>query len=53
MNIIALNEQNKALLRETLQKRSTSGFRDIEDKVDSIIADVRENGDKAVWPLWI
>ncbi len=49
MNIIALNEQNKALLRETLKKRSTSGFRDIEDKVDSIIADVRENGDAALF----
>ncbi len=49
MNIISLNEENKNVLRETLAKRSTSGFKDIEDKVAAIIANVRENGDKALF----
>lgn len=49
MNIISLNEENKNVLRETLAKRSTSGFMDIEDKVAAIIANVRENGDKALF----
>ncbi|MCR5209181.1 MAG: histidinol dehydrogenase [Lachnospiraceae bacterium] len=49
MNIITLNEENKNVLRETLARRSTSGFKDIEDKVAAIIANVRENGDKALF----
>ena len=49
MKIIELNEQNKKELEETLQKRSTSGFKDIEDKVSGIISEVRERGDAALF----
>lgn len=49
MKIIELNEKNKKELEETLQKRSTSGFKDIEDKVSGIISEVRERGDAALF----
>ena len=49
MKIIELNEKNKKELEETLKKRSTSGFKDIEEKVEGIIKEVRERGDAALF----
>ncbi len=49
MQIIELNEANKAELKKTLEKRSTNHFADIEEKVNDIITNVRENGDAALF----
>ncbi len=49
MQIIELNEANKAELKKTLEKRSTNHFADIEEKVNDIITNVREKGDAALF----
>ncbi|MBR3104092.1 MAG: histidinol dehydrogenase [Lachnospiraceae bacterium] len=49
MQIIELNEANKAELKKTLEKRSTNHFADIEARVNDIIANVRENKDAALF----
>ena len=49
MQIIELNEANKAELKKTLEKRSTNHFADIEARVNDIIANVREKKDAALF----
>lgn len=49
MKITILNEENQNALKETLAKRSTNSFGDIEKKVADIINNVRENGDQALF----
>ena len=49
MRIIELNEENKELFKKVLESRSSGRFPEIEKTVDEIIANVRENGDKALF----
>ncbi|WP_026508651.1 histidinol dehydrogenase [Butyrivibrio sp. MC2013] len=49
MKIIELNNESKNELLDILQKRSTQGFAEYEEKVDAIIADVRQRGDEALF----
>ncbi|MCR5120456.1 MAG: histidinol dehydrogenase [Lachnospiraceae bacterium] len=49
MNIIKLNAENGRELKETLKKRQTNSFPEIEKKVADIIANVIEKGDEALF----
>ena len=49
MRIIELNDENKNELQETLSKRSTGSFPDVEKTVSEIITRVREEGDNALF----
>ncbi len=49
MRIIELNEENKELFKKVLESRSSGRFPEIEKTVDEIVANVRENGDKALF----
>ena len=49
MNIIKLNAENGRELKETLKKRQTNSFPEIEKKVADIIANVVEKGDEALF----
>ena len=49
MRIIELNEENKELFKKVLERRSSGRFPEIEKTVDEIVANVRENGDKALF----
>ncbi len=49
MRIIELNEANKNELQETLGKRSTGSFPEVEKTVNEIISRVREEGDNALF----
>ena len=49
MNIIKLNAKNGRELKETLKKRQTNSFPEIEKKVADIIANVVERGDEALF----
>lgn len=48
MRVIELNNDTKKEVLDTLQKRSFGGDEEIQEIVDNIIADVRENGDEAL-----
>lgn len=49
MKIVELNDSSKRELTETLSKRNTNSFGDIEKTVSDIISNVKANGDKAVF----
>ncbi len=49
MRIVALTEESKKNILEDLLKRSPSNYDTYQDTVNEILADVRENGDKAVF----
>ena len=49
MKIIALTKESKEELLDTLAMRSTNAFSEQQAKVDAIVADVRKNGDAAVF----
>ncbi len=49
MRIIELNEANQAELKETLKKRGTDRFPEIEEKVAAIIERVKKEGDAALF----
>lgn len=49
MRIISLSAESKNALKETLAKRSTNNFEDIEKIVRDIIENVKANGDKAIF----
>ena len=49
MTITELTKENRESLKETLKKRSTNSFGDIEEKVSDIIQNVREKGDQALF----
>lgn len=49
MRIIELNEENKEFFKKVLESRSSGRFPEIEKTVDEIVANVRENGDKALF----
>ncbi|MBR6257413.1 MAG: histidinol dehydrogenase [Lachnospiraceae bacterium] len=49
MRIIELNDENKNELQETLSKRSTGSFPEVEKTVSEIITRVREEGDNALF----
>lgn len=49
MKIVELNDSSKRELTETLSKRNTNSFGDIEKTVSDIISNVKTNGDKAVF----
>lgn len=48
MRIVTLNDDSKNELKKVLSARSTTGFADIEKKVNDIIENVKTNGDKAL-----
>lgn len=49
MRITELNETATSALLEQLKKRSPGSYPEIEQRVSGILADVRENGDKALF----
>lgn len=49
MRIITLNKESKQELKDALASRSTGKMVDLEKKVQDIIDDIKENGDKAVF----
>lgn len=49
MRIIKLTEQSKKNILEDLLKRSPNNYDEYQEKVNEILADVRKNGDKAVF----
>ena len=49
IKILELNKENKNNILENLLKRSPSSYREHESTVREIIANVRENGDKAIF----
>lgn len=49
MRIIKLSRESEKELKETLAKRSTNHFEDIEKKVFDIIENVKQNGDNALF----
>lgn len=49
MRIVALTEESKKNILEDLLKRSPNHYDKYQDTVNEILADVRENGDKAVF----
>lgn len=49
MRITELNETATSALLEQLKKRSPGNYPEIEQRVSGILADVRENGDKALF----
>lgn len=48
MRIVTLNAESKNELKKVLAARSTTGFVEIEKKVNDIIENVKTNGDKAL-----
>ena len=49
MRIITLNKESKQELKDALASRNTGKMVDLEKKVQDIIDDIKENGDKAVF----
>ncbi|MGN0325111.1 MAG: histidinol dehydrogenase [Lachnospiraceae bacterium] len=49
MRIECLNQENKAALKETLQKRSTNHFEEYEKTVRDILEDVKQRKDAALF----
>ena len=49
MRIVDLNENTKKDLLGELLKRNPGQYKEYEDSVAKIIADVRDNGDKALF----
>ncbi len=49
MRIVRLNEESKKDILTNLLKRSTNQYGQYQETVDSILKDVKENGDKAVF----
>ncbi|MCR4777959.1 MAG: histidinol dehydrogenase [Lachnospiraceae bacterium] len=49
MRTLKLTEETKNNILENLLKRSPNQYREYEDRVNEILANVRENGDKAVF----
>lgn len=49
MRIVILTEQEKNNILENMLKRSPSQYGDYQEKVDEILANVRENGDTALF----
>ncbi len=49
MNIVKLSGENRMVLKDTLKKRQTNSFPEIEKKVADIIAAVVERGDEALF----
>ena len=49
MRIVKVNKDSIANILSDLLKRSPRNFGDFQDKVDAIIKNVRDNGDKAVF----
>lgn len=49
MKLLKLDENNKNNLLDSLLKRSPNHYTEYEDKVATIIKDIRENGDKALF----
>lgn len=48
MRIVKVNKDSIANILSDLLKRSPTNYGDFQDKVDAIIKNVRDNGDKAV-----
>lgn len=49
MRIVKVNKDSIANILSDLLKRSPTNYGDFQDKVDAIIKNVRDNGDKAVF----
>ena len=49
MRIVKLSRETKQSILADLLKRSPTNYGDFQDKVDAIIKNVRDNGDKAVF----
>ncbi len=49
MRILKLTEETKKNLLESLLKRSPNSYKQYEDRVNSIVEEVKENGDSAVF----
>ena len=49
MRIVKVNKDSIANILSDLLKRSPTKYGDFQDKVDAIIKNVRDNGDKAVF----
>ncbi|MBR6223573.1 MAG: histidinol dehydrogenase [Lachnospiraceae bacterium] len=49
MRKVFINEEEKKNILKNLLKRSTSNYKEFENVVDDILANVRENGDKALF----
>ncbi len=49
MRKVFINEEEKKNILKNLLKRSTSNYKEFESVVDDILANVRENGDKALF----
>ncbi len=49
MRIIPLTEESKSNILDNLLKRSPNNYEEYQDKVNEILSNVKENGDKAVF----